>query len=161
MGTYRVTLVILAGATLASPAAVAQTLPRALDSLHLDRRIRIELAHGLRIEGRLIAVNNSRLQLRVIERPTVHRATIVRREVALDSVVRMWVHDGTHARAGAVIGGLSIGIPFGALFLAIRSDPDGATCDPAETFAGLAVLTGIGAGLGAFLGATFARWRPL
>ncbi len=151
---------VLLGATLPSPAAVAQTLPRALDSLHLDRRVRIELAHGSRIEGRVIAVNSSRLQLRVIERPTIHQATLVTREIALDSVVRMWVHDGTHARAGALIGGLSIGIPFGTLVVAICSDPDGG-CDPAKAFAGVALLTGIGAGLGAFLGATFVRWRPL
>lgn len=154
-------LAFMTGLMLVGSPSAAQIGPRIIDSLQIDRRIRVETVQGARIDGRVLMADSGWLRLRVIERASVHSAVFATRQISLDSLVRVWVHDGTGARTGALIGGLAVGVTFGSLALALCGDPDGGGCDPAQVVGAVAVLSGIGAALGGFLGATVVRWRPL
>ena len=154
-------LALVTGLTLVGSPSAAQIGPRVIDSLQIDRRIRVETVQGTRVDGRVLMADSGWLRLRVIERASVHSAVFATRQISLDSLVRVWVHDGTGARTGALIGGLAVGVAVSSLALAFCGDPDGGGCDPAQTVGGVAVLSGIAAALGRFLGATVVRWRPL
>ncbi len=154
-------LALMTGLMLVGSPSAAQIGPRIIDSLQIDRRIRVETVQGTRVDGRVLMADSGWLRLRVIERASVHSAVFATRQISLDSLVRVWVHDGTGARTGALIGGLAVGVAVSSLVLALCGDPDAGGCDSAQIVGGVAVLSGIGAALGGFLGATVVRWRPL
>lgn len=98
-------LAFMTGLMLVGSPSAAQIGPRIIDSLQIDRRIRVKTVQGTRVDGRVLMADSGWLRLRVIERASVHSAVFATRQISLDSLVRVWVHDGTGARTGALTAG--------------------------------------------------------
>ena len=157
----QVTWLLLAAVLLAAAdrPAFSQVRP-ALEAVPPKTQMKLQLLDSTFIVGRLAALDETRIRLNTIVRPTATDSRLVPRTVALDSVTRAWVAEGTHWRRGAVVGAL-IGT---VLIYALQHMGDDPRCGPVEwrCVANGVIVGGLpGALLGYAGGRQAIRWRVL
>jgi hypothetical protein len=147
-------------ALLLVPASTAgQALPTELRRLPLEAEIRLELAGGELLRGRLTRQDSVTLTLRRINRGRGHRAFLEHRMVALDSIVRSWSYDGNHWRVGAAVGA-AVGAVAMAVF-ATGPASDEASCNAGCWLAAEGFGIAVGGGIGYLVGHGVPKWREL
>ncbi|HEX9632842.1 MAG TPA: hypothetical protein VGA02_10290 [Gemmatimonadales bacterium] len=128
--------------------------------LQEGRRIRVEFTDRVRQEGRFQQLAADTLRFRAIMRPTFHTAYFAERQVRLDSLSRIWVHDGSRWRIGALVGGAALGLVGFGVAMAFQGDSDTPGCSGFGCVVGaIAVFGSVGAVTGGLLGALVIRWR--
>lgn len=148
------TLAVVATPLRAQPADSARTAEprRALETLSLRQRIRIETPLEGRLEGRFLGLRDGRFGLRTDETELA---------VPVDQLRRLWVR-GNRAGTGAIVGG-AIGAVTGAVLVGTLAEFACAETDESCGFEG-AVLGGLmfgaaAAGAGALVGLAIPRWK--
>jgi hypothetical protein len=142
--------------------APAQVSPAIVPALRDARRVRLELTSRARIEAVFQDLTPTELRVRAIVHPTIHESYFAERRIALDSLSRIWVQDGTHWRTGAYIGAATFGAFGFALAWKFKRDPQfpGCSRDPAGCVLGATIGgAALGAVSGGLMGALLMRWR--
>lgn len=126
----------------------------AAHALEPGQRVRLDVAHTGRVEGRFAFASDTSLTVALEEGTTV---------VRVPDIERLWVRGRATAK-GALIGagaGVLAGVVFGILISTVACEPvDGGNCTAAEVAALTGLLGGAGgAAVGAGVGFVIPVWR--
>jgi hypothetical protein len=147
-------LAALSPVSLAAQARDSTALASVLEQLQRRQLVRIETAAGARFFGRAVQVGSDSLVV-TAPPPTEYR------HLSVDSVARLWIQNGTHARQYTLYGGIAGAVLLGILgFVYSGIDDSADACTgwcivPAAAGAG-ALFGGV---LGFGVGALNPRWR--
>lgn len=133
------------------PTAVRRTVVEALET---GQDVRVEVARGIRVQGRFAFRSDTAFTLARDEQATTIRLT---------EVERLWVRGratGTGALVGAAVG-LVAGAVYGGLIGQVACEPvDGGDCSPVAVAALVGLVGGAGgAAVGAGVGYLIPVWR--
>jgi hypothetical protein len=134
---------------------------RPLSALPPKTEIKVQLLDSTTVVGRLRALEQRRLLLRAVVRPSATRAYFDDRTVPLDSVAGAWVRSGTRWKRGGVIGA-AMGAAAMLIYLRIDLDmQDGSHCHVGCWIAAPLFGASFGAPVGFLVGHQFTVWKPL
>jgi hypothetical protein len=144
--------VLITMVLLAPTAAWAQDpLENGVRRVSPGQLVRIKTQDGQLLEGRFSAFAPEPPSLQLTDRAGPLPAA---------SIDSLWVR-GTHAKRGAIIGALLLGVSSGIFWSSVcEYAGEGSGCDAWGAVAGLTLAgAGVGAGLGALIGSASPRWR--
>ena len=148
---------LLLGAGRAHP----QALPTYLHRLPEEAEVRLELASGQLLRGRIARQDSATLTLRRINRDRGHPPFLEHRIVALDSLVRGWAHGGNHWKLGTALGA-GVGV-LGMLVVGqiTLSTQDGSSCNAGCWLGALGLGAAVGGGIGYLVGHAIPVWTEV
>lgn len=136
--------IAIAALLLAPDQAHPQTLPTYVHRLPEEAEVRLELAGGEMLRGRIAHHDSATLTLHRLNRDRGHSPFREQRIIALDAVVRGWTYGGNHWKLGTAVGA---GVGVLAMLIAREitlSTQDGASCH----VGGWSAALGVGAIIG-------------
>jgi hypothetical protein len=136
-----------------------QALPAQLQRLPLETEVRLELAGGEVLRGRITRQDSFALTIRRINRPSAQRAFLEHRIVALDSIVRGWRYGGNHWTVGTALGA-AVGA-IGMLMLVSGPLTDEAPCNVGCWLGAGGFGVVVGGGIGFLIGRAVPKWREV